>query len=229
MKFIKRTITFLFVILIFLIGYYIKDGYELYQKVINQTPIDDKVEQIRKSEGYVTLDAVISIEDRRFYLHKGIDIYSIGRALVQNIKNKKIEGGGSTITQQLAKNMYFDQKKKLSRKVAEIFVTKDLEERYSKDEILELYTNVIYFGDGYYGISEASKGYLNKLPSQLDLNDASLLAGLPNAPSVYQLSNNSNKTYERQIMVLKAMSENGYISEDEAQKNISKIKQEKNI
>ena len=118
---------------------------------------------------------------------------------MNNLQNKKIIGGGSTITQQLAKNMYFEQKKKLTRKIAEAFVTLDLEDKYSKSEILELYINIIYFGDGFYGIKDACNGYLDKNPSDLNLYEATLLAGIPNAPSVYQLSNNSKYTYQRQI------------------------------
>ena len=85
--------------------------------------------------------------------------------MVGNFKKQELASGGSTITQQLAKNMYFSQEKKITRKIAEIFVALDLEEEYEKDEILELYLNIIYFGDGYYGIKEATNGYLNKEPS----------------------------------------------------------------
>ena len=100
---------------------------------------------------------------------------------------------------------------------------------YSKDEILELYINIIYFGDGYYGIKDASNGYLNKEPNELDLNEATLLAGIPNAPSVYQLSNNSKYTYQRQIIVIQSMVENNCLSKEEAQELIEKIKTSKNI
>ena len=130
---------------------------------------------------------------------------------------------------QLLNNMYFEQKKKLSRKVAEVFVVLDLEENYSKDEILELYVNIIYFGDGHYGIKEAANGYLDKEPNELNLNDSTLLAGLPNAPSVYQLSNKSNYTYQRQIIVINAMLENNYISKEEAENLINKIRKSKGI
>lgn len=236
-KGIKGIIILVFLIIIFIIGYFVYDGYKLYKSVTQEISIEEKIAQIQATEEYIDIDdiskdylnAVIAVEDKRFYDHFGIDIYSIGRALMNNIENKKIIGGGSTITQQLAKNMYFDQKKRLTRKVAELFVVFNLEENYSKDDILELYVNVIYFGDGYYGIKEASNGYFNKEASELDLNEATLLAGIPNAPSAYQLSNNSNYTYERQIIVINAMVECGYLDEVEANNLINQIRESKGI
>ncbi len=236
-KGIKGIIIVILLIIIFIIGYFISDGYKLYKSAIQNVSIEEKVKEIRENPNYVKIEdiskeykeAVIAIEDKRFNEHFGIDFYSIGRAFISNLQNKKIIGGGSTITQQLAKNMYFEQKKKLSRKVAEVFVVLDLEENYSKDEILELYVNIIYFGDGHYGIKEAANGYLDKEPNELNLNDSTLLAGLPNAPSVYQLSNKSNYTYQRQIIVINAMLENNYISKEEAENLINKIRKSKGI
>ena len=233
-KGIKGIIILIFLIILFIIGYFVTDGYKLYKSVIYETSIEDKVKEIQSNPSYIKLDnvskdyinAVISVEDKRFYEHFGIDIYSMGRALMNNLQNKKIIGGGSTITQQLAKNMYFEQKKKLTRKIAEAFVTLDLEDKYSKSEILELYINIIYFGDGFYGIKDACNGYLDKNPSELNLYEATLLAGIPNAPSVYQLSNNSKYTYQRQIMVINSMVENNYLSQEEANKLIEEIKEE---
>ena len=234
-KGIKGIIILIFLIILFVVGYFVYDGYKLYKSVIEEISIEDKIDQIQSNEEYISIDqiskdylnAVIAVEDKRFNEHLGIDIYSIGRALLNNIENKKIIGGGSTITQQLAKNMYFDQKKRLTRKVAELFVVFNLEENYSKEEILELYVNVIYFGDGYYGIKEASNGYFDKEPSELDLNEATLLAGIPNAPSVYQLSNNSEYTYQRQIIVINAMVDCGYLDEEIANNLINEIKESK--
>lgn len=236
-KGIKGIIILIFLIILFIIGYFVADGYKLYKSVIYETSIEDKVKEIQSNPSYIKLDnvskdyinAVISVEDKRFYEHFGIDIYSIGRALMNNLQNKKIIGGGSTITQQLAKNMYFEQKKKLTRKIAEAFVTLDLEDKYSKSEILELYINIIYFGDGFYGIKDACNGYLDKNPSELNLYEATLLAGIPNAPSVYQLSNNSKYTYQRQIMVINSMVENNYLSQEEANKLIEEIKEENGV
>lgn len=185
----------------------------MYQEAINKISLEDKVEIIRADENYVTLDevpdeyidAVISVEDHRFYTHFGIDIVALSRAVITNISNMELAEGGSTITQQLAKNMYFSQEKVFSRKVAELLVAFDLEENYSKDDILEMYINVAYFGDGFYGIREASVGYLGKEPKDMTLEECTLLAGIPNAPSVYALSNNSYLTIQRQIQVIDAM------------------------
>lgn len=236
-KGIKGIIILILLIVIFIIGYIISDGYKLYKSAIENVSIEEKINEIQSTPDYVKIEdiakdyknAVIAIEDKRFNEHFGIDVYSIGRAFISNLQNKKIIGGGSTITQQLAKNMYFEQKKKFTRKVAEVFMVLDLEENYSKDEILELYMNIIYFGDGYYGIKEAANGYLDKEPSELSLDDSTLLAGLPNAPSVYQLSNNSDYTYQRQIIVVNAMLENNYISKEQAESLINEIRESKGI
>lgn len=220
---IKRFITFILIVIIAILGYETYNGYNLYKESVENTSIQEKVNEIQSSDSYVSLDnvsnyfcmAIVDVEDRRFYSHFGIDIYSQVRAFVNNIKSGKITGGGSTITRQLAKNLYFSSEQKLSRKFAEVFMALELEEKYSKDEILEMYINVIYFGNGYYGIKEASNGYLDKEPSTLDLNEASLLAGIPNAPSVYALTNNAKVTYERQKMVLDAMLDANDISKEE--------------
>lgn len=231
-KGIKRIIILLFLICIFIAGYIIADGYKLYKSVTDEVSIKEKINEIRSNPSYVKIDeipkdylnAVVSIEDKRFYGHFGVDIYSIGRALLSNLENKKIIGGGSTITQQLAKNLYFEQKKVLSRKVAEVFVSMDLEEEYTKDDILELYINIIY-----YGIGKASNGYFSKEPKELDINEITLLAGIPNAPSVYQLSNDSIYTYQRQIIVINSMLDTNSISQDVAQELIKKIRESKGI
>ena len=107
-------------------------------------------------ETYV--QAVVAVEDHRFYEHFGLDLIAIGRALVNDIKAGRYVEGGSTITQQLAKNLYFSQEKTMNRKAAEVFLALELERNYTKDEILELYVNSIYFGDGYYNVGEASAG-----------------------------------------------------------------------
>lgn len=236
-KSVKWIVISVILIVLFVLGYFISDGYKLYKNAVAEISIEDKIQEIRNDPNYVEIDdlpkeyidAVVSVEDKRFRTHFGIDIYSIGRAFINNLQNKKIIGGGSTITQQLAKNMYFTQKKKLTRKIAEVFVTLDLEENYSKDEILELYVNIIYFGDGYYGIKEASNGYLDKKPNDLNLNESTLLAGIPNAPSVYQLSNDSKYTYQRQIIVINSMVENNCLSKEEAGNLINEIRKNHNI
>ena len=200
-----------------------KIGYDSYKSVIAETPLSEKVENIRSKKNYIKIEdipefykkGVLSVEDIRFYDHHGIDIISLGRAIVDDVMTLSLSQGGSTISQQLAKNLYLSQGKKFSRKIAEIFIVKDLEEKLSKDEILELYLNIIYYGDGYYGIGNASLGYFDKLPKDLTKYEQSILVGLPNAPSVYQLSNNSELTYQRQNIVLNKMKQYGFITDED--------------
>lgn len=160
---------FLIIILImFIIGLVVATvfavkGYNMYKVAIENTPLEEKVKEIQDKENYTEFSelpemyvkAVISVEDKRFYKHGGIDIISIGRAVVNDIKAMSYVEGGSTITQQLAKNMYFTQEKKMERKVAEVFMAWEIEKEYSKEDIFELYVNSIYFGDGYYTVKEA--------------------------------------------------------------------------
>lgn len=213
LKFILKLLLFIFIVGAIITGYIVYDGYNMYQEAIQKKSITEAVQQIEEKKDYLKFDdipkdfsnAIVAVEDHRFYRHHGVDIRSIGRAIVTNVKAMKLVEGGSTITQQLAKNMYFTFEKKFSRKVAEVFVAMDLEKNYSKEEILSLYINMIYFGDGYYGLQEAAKGYFSKVPSKLTFDEITLLAGLPNAPSAYALSSNSSLAKERQDMVKDAM------------------------
>lgn len=224
MKIVKKIL--LLIIIAFLVVCCIVgiQGYTLYHEAIQKTPLSTMVEEKRSDSHYVTIEnlptyyknAVVSVEDRRFYEHSAIDIRSIGRAIITNIKEWDLVEGGSTITQQLAKNLYFTQKQQASRKVAEIIMAFQLEDHYSKDEILELYVNTSYFGDGYYGIREASLGYYGKEPKDLSLEEATLLAGVPNAPSVYAPTKNLSLAKKRQAHVIKSMVTNGYLSQEEA-------------
>lgn len=198
------------------------NGYKLYKTATDEISIDDKILEIRNNNDYISIDqisqnyinAVIAVEDHRFYLHKGIDIISIANAAFSDIKTNSLGMGGSSITQQLAKNMYFSQDKNFARKVAEVFVSIDLERKLSKDEILELYANIIYFGDGYYGINNASHGYYNKEANNLSLEEAIMLAGLPAAPSVYSPTINEKLAMERYHQVEAAMIKYGYIKKE---------------
>lgn len=193
----------------------------MYKDAINEVPITEKIESIKSNENYTTINnlpknyknAVIAAEDHRFYKHHGIDIIAIGRALLNDIKNLEFKEGGSTITQQLAKNIYFTQDKKIERKIAEIFMAFKLEKELEKDDILELYLNTSYFGNGYYTVKEASIGYFDKDPSEMSDYESTLLAGIPNAPSVY--GSNEQLAHERQIQVLDLMVEYKYITEEE--------------
>ena len=164
------------------------------------------------------MDAVVAVEDHRFEQHLGIDLIAIGRAAWNNLTSWSLREGGSTITQQLAKNMYFTQEKSFIRKIAEMFMAFRLESSYTKDEILELYVNSIYFGDGYYCVRDASQGYFGKDPIDMTDYESTLLAGIPNAPSVYSLTANPDLAEQRQQYVIQQMVKYGYISEGEGKK-----------
>ena len=160
------------------------------------------------------IDAVISVEDRCFFTHGGINVKSIIRAALYDIKNKSLDQGGSTITQQLAKNVWFSGEKKLERKFAEVWAAFDLEKALTKENIFELYANTIYFGSDYYGITEAAHGYFGKAPAELTEYECAMLAGLPNAPSVYSLDESPELAGQRLAQVLDSMLANGAITEE---------------
>ena len=224
-KFIKKLFLVLFIMLVIVSTFIIKKGHNLFKEALEETSIKDKIVEIKEeTENYTTyqelpedyINAVISVEDRRFFYHSGIDLISIGRAVAKDITTLKLVEGGSTITQQLAKNTYFSQKKEFTRKIAEIFMANEFEKECSKEEIFELYVNTIYFGDGYYAIKDATRGYFDKEPSEMNLFEMTLLAGIPNAPSVYSPNVNPELSKQRHEVVLKKMIKYGYISEEEA-------------
>lgn len=204
---------FMMAILIISLGIFTGFSIKLSREDISPTIIEKRVNEIREQEDYVTIDeinetflnAIVAVEDHRFYNHGAIDLISIARAFYENIKNGEIVQGGSTITQQVAKNIFLTNEKTLERKIKETIISFFLEEEYSKAEILELYVNVIYYGDGYVGIGEASKGYFHKKPAELNENEATLLAGIPQAPSYYELSSNFNEAARRQQEVITAL------------------------
>lgn len=222
-KFIRKLITSILSLILLAVALVCGIGYMSYSEVIEEEPIELKVFQLQNQWNYVAyedispnyVNALIAIEDERFLTHGGVDYIALIRTTIANIRAKELLGGGSTITQQLAKNLYFMDSTSLTRKISEAFVAYELEKLYSKEEILELYANVVYFGDNYYGIYDASMGYFKVEPSALSLGQASMLAGLPQAPSVYALSNNNPASYRRQEEVLKAMLKNDFISTDE--------------
>ena len=202
------------------------NGYNMYKEAIEEIPLDQKVEEIKSKENYVSLselpqiylNAVISVEDHRFYKHNGIDIIAIGRALINDIKAMSFVEGGSTITQQIAKNEYFTQEKKITRKIAEVFMAFEIEKNYNKDEILEMYINTLYFGNGYYNIKDAAKGYFEKDLDELTDGEWIMLAGIPNAPSVYAPNVNPDLAKQRQKQVIEKMIKYEYLTENEADK-----------
>ena len=225
MKLIKRLIIIILIIAAFLAGSFYHEARQVYKQAVADVPIEEKVAQIQSIEHYTPysqlpktyVEAVIAAEDKRFETHKGYDLLSVGRAVWNNIKSGSLQEGGSTITQQLARNMYFEQDKKISRKLAEIFVAREIEKLYDKDEIFELYVNSIYFGSGYYNIYDASMGYFGKKPSQLSDYEATMLAGIPNAPSVYSPDVNPDLAEQRRQQVISCMVDEGYIEAGEIQ------------
>lgn len=198
-------------------------GFIEYRSVIREMPIQDKAASIMQKDDYVPIDeisdylkvATISTEDKRFYKHQGVDLIAYGRILYVFITSGQISGGGSTITQQLAKNMYFSFQPSIIRKVAEFFVTKDLERLYDKDTLLELYLNIINYGDNNIGIASASMNYFHVEPADLSFDQATLLAGIPQSPANYQLSNHEDQARLRQQAVLATIEDNGYYDDDE--------------
>ena len=200
-------------------------GYKMYEEAVKEKPMEQMAEEIMSREDFTEYDelpeiyksAVISAEDKRFFSHCGVDLISIGRALWNDLKAGAFVEGGSTISQQLMKNQYFTQEKKLERKFAEIFAALELEKKYEKEEIFEMYVSTIYFGSGYYGIAEAAKGYYGKTPEELSDSEAIMLAGLPNAPSAYSLDSSPELAKQRMRQVLDKMLECETISPEEAE------------
>ena len=183
------------------------------------------VESRTSRDGYVKLrdipeslqQAVVAVEDNRFYSHHGFDPESIIRATLVNIQYGQIEEGASTITQQLVKNLFLSHEQSFGRKAEELLLALDMEANYSKDEILELYLNTIYYGSGFYGIRDAAEGYFGKKPAELQLPESAMLAGLPNAPSVYSPYADFIMSKKRQFIVIDAMVRYGYIDESTAE------------
>ena len=224
MKFFWKILIILLVLVIILFSIFFLIGYTTYSKALDEKPLVERVEEVTDMEHFVKFNdmsdyyrnAVIAIEDHRYYEHGPIEFRSIARAIFNNIKAWDFVEGGSTITQQVAKNIILSQEKTLSRKLAVVIAAFDLEKNYSKNEIFELYVNTANFGNGYIGIYEASMGYYNKEPKDLDLNEASMLAGVPNAPSVYAPNINPTLAKQRQTQVINAMVQYGYISNEQA-------------
>mgnify|MGYP000376243604 FL=1 len=195
-KLLFKMIIILLVIITGFCGYYDYLGYQIYQDKIQEQSLSERVNQLKSKEDYVTLDqispiykeAVLESEDRRFYQHGPVDYYGLARAMFINITTFSFKEGGSTITQQLAKNLCLSFKKDLSRKFAEVFIAKDLEDHYSKDEILEMYLNITYLGEGNYGIQAASQYYYHIDAIDLNKQQCDILVKTLKRPSVYNPS-----------------------------------------
>ena len=186
-------------------------GWKLYRATQPELPAAQLYETLSAHPGFTTcdaipqtyIDAVIAVEDSRFELHHGVDPVAIVRALWTDLRTRSLAEGGSTLTQQLAKNELFTQDKHLARKAAEMLAAFDIEKTYSKQQIFEMYANTIYLGSGYYGIAEAAEGYFGKEPAQLTDAEAIYLAGMPNAPSTNASS--PELAFKRMQVVLKRM------------------------
>lgn len=184
--------------------------------------VDEKVKSIPH---YITIDkmpyllcqAIISVEDTRFYTHKGFDIFGIARAVLVNVEAGEIQEGASTITQQTIKNLFLTSDQTFTRKAEELILSMNMEKDFSKDKILEIYLNVIYFGSNFYGIYDASHGYFGKEPVDLTIAECAMLAGLPNAPSLYSPYVDFHRAKQRQLIVIDAMEKAGVISSREAE------------
>ena len=230
-----RKIFFKYTFLLILIGIFTISGIYFYARLKPKLEIrsvnsfylyDQKQELYFQGTGqkeWVALDeispfvikATITIEDKNFYEHHGFDVLRIGKALLNNVKSKKIVEGASTITQQYAKNLYLSFDKTLKRKINELWYTIQIETHYTKDEILEGYLNTINYGHGMYGIENASNFYFNKSSIDLTLAEACMLVNIPKSPNNYSPVNNYEKAKERQKYVLDTLLENEVISEDE--------------
>jgi len=202
-------------------GWYIWGGYRQYQSLIAETPISEAVLRYTEQPDYLEYDeidpdfvhAVVSVEDKRFFSRNGFDWIALTRALLKNLVVGRTVEGGSTISQQIAKNLYHESGSRgVREKISEVFLMTDLEKEYEKSDLLALYANMNYYGDGYYGLRSASEGYYQTEPDALSLARAAMLAGIPNAPSTYQLSTGFDLAVTRQHKVLLTMEKNGYIT-----------------
>lgn len=225
MKSTKKFFNLILLILLAVCAWNVYLGWQKYTAATKKMPLADAAAKIRADESFTPYEkipemftnAVVAVEDRRFYGHHGIDIIGICRAVYNDVKTRSLTEGGSTITQQLAKNMYYMGDDTPSRKIAEMITAFKLEKSFTKREILELYFNVIYYGSGYYNIHDAAEGYFSKQPSEMDDYECTLLAGLPNAPSAYSPDKNPGLAAKRQKKVVRSMVKYGCISEAEGE------------
>lgn len=232
LKIIKWTCLLAFVVALIGVTVVTVKGYTLYKDTMAGVDLEEVFHSYESQENYIHIDqvsktftdALVAVEDHRFYQHKGLDEVAFLRAVIRNISEQSYAAGGSTITQQLSKNLFFSFDKNLERKIAELIVAKKIEKTFSKDEILEMYINVIYYGDGYVGIEAAAQGYFAKTAADLSYGESIILAGLPQAPSVYALREHLDRGIERGYDVVAAMIQRGYITEGQAEIMIEELK-----
>jgi len=227
MKTIKRILILCLLVLAVVAFVELKGGYDRYKDALIEKPLTETISELQGKENYTKYEdipeiyfkALVAVEDRRFYKHVGFDIIGSARAIYNDIKAWELVEGGSTIAQQLAKNLYFPDENTLERKIAEIFMALKIERDYEKEDVLEFYVNGIYYGSGYYSIYDASKGYFDKEPKDMTEYECTLLVGIPNAPSIYSLNVRPDLAKQRQEKVIECMVDVEYITEDEG-KNI---------
>lgn len=202
-----------------------KDTFQSSQTTLVYDRNGDEIASLKGDKGIYYLESgniptyvknsFISIEDKKFYSHKGIDIKAMIRAAISIMKHQTITQGASTITQQLSRNIFLNNRVNWERKTEEIFIALELEKIYSKADILEFYLNNIYFGNGYYGIQAASMGYFSTDVHNLSLSQIAFLTGIPNNPTIYDPSEHMDKTLERRDKILLQMFEDGKISKED--------------
>ncbi len=214
-RFVKRLLSCLLLAAVFVLvvigGMLAVQGWQLYRATAAQKPVASLYDEISTRPGFATcdqlpqtyIDAVIAVEDSRFEQHHGIDPVAIVRALWADLRTRSMAEGGSTLTQQLAKNELFTQEKRMARKTAEMFAARDIERYYSKQQIFEMYAGSCYFGNQWYGVAQAAQGYFGKSTQELTSAECVVLAGLPNAPSVYAA--NGELARKRALVVVDRM------------------------
>ncbi|MGI5838878.1 MAG: penicillin-binding protein 1A [bacterium] len=190
--------------------------YDIDQNLITTVSVENRIELPLAKIPQQMRDAVIAIEDERFYTHHGFDLIGIARSTVRNLTAGRIVQGASTITQQLARNVFLTHEVTFTRKIKEIFLALQLERKYTKEQILEMYLNTIYFGHGAYGVEVAARTFFNAGVSDLSLAETAFLAGLPRGPSYYSPYSHFDRAKERQEVILNQMAALGYISQTEA-------------
>lgn len=222
-KLLKTVLLVAITACIVLAGWLGIQGYRSYKTIESQAPLEQMVANAMASDKYVPADeiapfllqATVAVEDARFYEHNGIDPIALARAVLSQIIPSMDKSGGSTITQQVVKNLYHQYNQTLDWKVTESILALHLEQMLSKEEILALYVSIINYGDNFTGIRKASEGYFAVSPSQLNDAQASILAGIPQSPAYYQLSNHFDAAKAKQKVVLEAMVRNDMISQEQ--------------
>ncbi|RKL65584.1 penicillin-binding protein [Salipaludibacillus neizhouensis] len=166
------------------------------------------------------IEAFVAAEDQKFYVHKGFDTGGIARAFLVNLQNKSIEQGGSTLTQQLARNLYLTHSQTYERKLTELLYAYHLEKKFSKNDIMEMYLNTVYFSNGVYGIEAASNYYFSKKTDELSIAEIAFLSSIPNSPAHYNPLTNSENTHQRKEWILEKMHENQFITDKELEESL---------